>query len=84
MRRRVDTIRTRLAAALRAATGGPRFDFIGSQRGMFSLLGLDAAAVNALRDRHHVYVAPDSRVNVAGLPEDQIERLAKAIRSVVG
>jgi aspartate aminotransferase len=81
MRRRVAALRTRLAAALRAATGSSRFDFIEGQRGMFSLLGLDAAAVQALKERHHVYVAPDSRVNVAGLPESQIERVAAAIRS---
>ncbi|HXQ30530.1 MAG TPA: amino acid aminotransferase [Steroidobacteraceae bacterium] len=84
MRLRIATNRTLLAAALRAATGSARFDFIGGQRGMFSLLGLDAAAVRILKDRHHIYVAPDSRVNVAGLPESQIDRLATAIRAVAG
>jgi aspartate/tyrosine/aromatic aminotransferase len=84
MRLRIAGNRVRLAAALRAATGSTRFDFIGGQRGMFSLLGLDAAAVRTLKDRHHIFVAPDSRVNVAGLPEDQIDRLATALRAVIG
>ena len=83
MRTRVIGLRQPLAAALRCATGSPRFDFIGQQRGMFSLLGLDASQVGALRDRHHVYVAPDSRMNVAGLGETQIERLAAAIAAVL-
>jgi aromatic-amino-acid transaminase len=84
MRQRVVGLRQPLAAALKAATASERFDFIGAQRGMFSLLGLNAAQVGALRDRHHVYVAPDSRMNVAGLAETQIERLAQAVASVLG
>ncbi len=82
MRARVTGLRGPLAAALRSATGGRRFDFIGTQRGMFSLLGLDADAVRELKERHHVYVAPDSRVNIAGLAASQIERLAGAIADV--
>jgi aspartate/tyrosine/aromatic aminotransferase len=84
MRQRVAAQRTRLAAALREQFQSPRFDFIAGQRGMFSLLGIDAAAVQALASRHHVYVAADGRVNIAGLPEAQIERLAGALRAVAG
>jgi len=82
MRVRVGTIRSRLAAALRGEFGSTRFDFIEGQRGMFSLLGLPPAAVQALAAEHHVYIAGDSRINVAGLPEARIERVAKAIRAV--
>jgi aspartate aminotransferase len=82
MRQRIGLLRSRLAAALRAEFGGPRFDFIAGQRGMFSLLGLQPAAVRALALQHHVYIAPDSRVNVAGLPEAQVERVARALRAV--
>ena len=83
MRQRVTGVRAPLAAALKRATGGSRFDFIGAQRGMFSLLGLDADAVRELKERHHVYVAPDSRINVAGLADHQIEQLAGAVAAVV-
>ena len=83
MRARVIGLREPLAAALRQTTGSNRFDFVGRQRGMFSLLGLDATQVAALKERHHVYVAPDSRMNVAGLAESQIERLAEALGAVV-
>jgi aspartate/tyrosine/aromatic aminotransferase len=84
MRERIATLRSRLATALAAEFGDRRFDFIAGQRGMFSLLGIEAAAVRALASQHHVYVAPDSRVNIAGLPEPQIERLARALRAVAG
>ena len=83
MRLRVATLRNSLAAALAAEFGSDRFDFIKGQRGMFSLLGLDPDAVKRLAAEHHVYVAPDSRSNIAGLPEPKVERLAKAIRAVV-
>ncbi len=84
MRLRVLNIRNRLAAALRAEFGSPRFDFISGQRGMFSLLGLSDAAVQRLASEHHVYVAGESRINVAGLPEPKIERVAQAIHAVAG
>jgi aspartate aminotransferase len=88
MRVRVVALRRELAAALRAtsqhAADSGRFDFIAGQRGMFSLLGLPPAAVAALRSEHHVYLAPDSRINVAGLPAAAVERVARAIRAVAG
>jgi aspartate/tyrosine/aromatic aminotransferase len=83
MRLRVQSLRNALAAALAQEFGSSRFDFIKGQRGMFSLLGLSPASVKQLAAEHHVYMAPDSRSNIAGLPEPQVERLAKAIRAVV-
>ncbi|MBS0396014.1 MAG: aminotransferase class I/II-fold pyridoxal phosphate-dependent enzyme, partial [Proteobacteria bacterium] len=82
MRTRVAALRTALAGALRQACGSGRFDFIARQRGMFSLLGIAPEAVQALQSRHHVYIAADSRINLAGLPESQIERVARAIHAV--
>jgi aromatic-amino-acid transaminase len=84
MRLRVGALRDGLSSALARELGNNRFDFIRGQRGMFSLLGLAPAAVSALAAEHHVYVAGDSRINVAGLPEARIERVARAIRAVAG
>jgi aspartate/tyrosine/aromatic aminotransferase len=86
MRDRVLELRRRLAAALRAGDGrghDDRFDFVERHRGMFSLLGLPPAAVEKLRTEHHVYTAPDSRTNIAGLRFADVERVARAIRAVV-
>jgi aromatic-amino-acid transaminase len=86
MRERVLELRRRLAAALRAGDGrghDDRFDFVERHRGMFSLLGLPPAAVEKLRTEHHVYTAPDSRTNIAGLRFADVERVARAIRAVV-
>jgi aromatic-amino-acid transaminase len=82
MRVRITTTRRRLADTLRETFGGPRYDFIAGQRGMFSLLGLAPEAVQRLQTAHHIYIAADSRINIAGLPEPQIARLAAALRQV--
>ena len=84
MRQRIAAQRQRLAGALREQFQSARFDFIAGQRGMFSLLGLAPAAVRALSAEHHVYIAADSRINIAGLPDPQVERLARALRAVAG
>ncbi len=84
MRQRIRALRVGLASALGSVTGEPRFDFIKGQQGMFSLLGLSPAAVQALATEHHIYVAPDSRMNVAGLSEAKIEHVATAIGAVLG
>jgi aspartate/tyrosine/aromatic aminotransferase len=51
---------------------------------MFSLLGIDAAAIARLRDHHHVYVPPDGRINVAGVSELNVDRVADSIVGVLG
>jgi aspartate/tyrosine/aromatic aminotransferase len=49
---------------------------------MFSLLGLDAAAIARLRDERHVYVPPDGRMNVAGLNESNVDYVAESIAAL--
>jgi len=79
MRTRITDMRILLAQRLREVTGGGSFDFIGTQRGMFSLLGVSAAAVERLRDRHHIYMTSDSRMNLAGIMPDNVSYVAGAI-----
>ena len=83
MRQRMLRLRIGFAEALRRQSNSDRFDFIAQHRGMFSRLGLTEAQVVRLRDEHAVYMVGDSRINVAGLPEDGLDRLAKAIVSVL-
>ena len=60
-------------------TGDGSFDFIEAQRGMFSLLGVSAAAVDALRDKHHIYMTADSRMNLAGIMPHNVAYVAESI-----
>jgi aspartate aminotransferase len=84
MRRDMLTLRTGLAEALRRETNTDRFDFIADHRGMFSRLGLGAEQVAALRADHGIYMVGDSRVNIAGLPRDGLERIARAMVATSG
>ncbi|RUV91369.1 aspartate/tyrosine/aromatic aminotransferase [Mesorhizobium sp. M1A.F.Ca.IN.022.07.1.1] len=83
MRLRMLRLRVAFAEALRRQSNSDRFDFVASHRGMFSRLGLTEAQVERLRTEHAVYMVGDSRINVAGLPEDGMDELAKAIVSVL-
>lgn len=82
MRLRMLDLRRGLAEALRRETNSDRFDFVAEHRGMFSRLGASPEQVRALRDEHGIYVVGDSRVNVAGLPADGLDKLARALVAV--
>jgi len=79
MRHRIARNRADLAAALREATRSPRFDFLTTQRGMFSLLGLAPDQIDRLRDDPGVYIVGDGRINLAGLTPETIPAVAAAL-----
>ena len=82
MRKRMVGNRRKLADALARETGSGRFEFIAAQKGMFSMLGLTPAQVGALREKHHIYMPGDSRINVAGLGDANIDFVAKSVAGV--
>lgn len=84
MRQRMVSLRLGFAEALRRQSNSDRFDFLARHRGMFSRLGITPEQVRRLREEHGVYVIGDSRINVAGLPQDGLDKLAAAVVSVVG
>lgn len=79
MRGRIADMRTLLAQRLRARTGDDAFDFLAVQRGMFSLLGVPPPVVDRLRERHHIYMLDDSRMNLAGIMPHNVDYVAAAI-----
>jgi len=83
MRRRMVLLREGFADALRRQSNSDRFDFIARHRGMFSRIGATPAQVEKLRKEYGVYMVGDSRINVAGLPEDRLDTLAASIVSVM-
>ena len=72
-------LRQQLADELRHLSGSDRFGFLAEHRGMFSRLGTTPDKVDALREKHAVYMVGDSRLNIAGLNSATIPVLAKAI-----
>jgi aspartate aminotransferase len=83
MRTRMSDLRRELVARLAAACPDRSFAFIAAQHGMFSLLGVSTEQVHALRDRHHVFMTDDSRINVAGLRIENLDYFAQAIAQVL-
>jgi aspartate aminotransferase len=79
MRKRIMDMRALLADELRSATGDRTFDFIRTQHGMFSLLGVSPAVVDRLRETHHIYMLQDSRMNLAGIMPHNARYVADAI-----
>jgi len=84
MRTRIQDMRSLLAQRLQEVTGDNSFDFIRTQHGMFSLLGVSRDAVERLREKHHIYMTADSRMNLAGIMPDNVAYVAKAFAAERG
>jgi aspartate aminotransferase len=83
MRVRMVGLRQEFSETMRKRSNSDRFDYIATQKGMFSRLPLSTEQIETLRDDHAIYIVGDGRINVAGLPEEGIEELADAICSVL-
>ena len=79
MTARMKSLRAMLVERLAALRPELDFSWLVRQRGMFSLLGLDAAAVRLLSERHHIYTPPDGRMNVAGISASNVDYIAESI-----
>ena len=75
-------LRQSLADELQRLAGSDRFSFLAQHRGMFSRLGASPELVEKLRVEHGIYMIGDSRMNIAGLNQQTIPILAKAIVDV--
>ncbi len=83
MRQRIQGLRHQAVQQLKRACPQRNFGFIETQRGMFSYLGITVEQVRALQSRHHVYMTDDSRINIAGLRQDNLEYFAQSVAQVL-
>jgi len=72
-------LRRKLADELRQLSNSDRFDFIAHHRGMFSQIGTTPEKVEQMRKDAGIYMVSDSRMNIAGLNDETVPILAKAI-----
>ena len=85
MRQRIRTMRERLHAALDERFQGRRnFDYLLTQRGMFSYTGLNEAQVTRLRDEHAVYLVRSGRMCISGLTDGNVDHVAASMAAVLG
>ncbi|KAJ3538061.1 hypothetical protein NM208_g6071 [Fusarium decemcellulare] len=84
MRKRLQGLRKQLHHALTKELHTPgNWDHILQETGLFSYLPLAPHQCKTLIDRHHIYLPSNGRINISGLNQGNIERVAKAIDQVV-
>lgn len=83
MRRRILDMRSRLVAALKVALPGRDFDYLLTQRGMFSYTGLSGQQVDRLRDEFGIYLVRSGRICVSGLNSSNVDRVASGLAAVL-
>jgi aromatic-amino-acid transaminase len=83
MRDRIRSMRKQLVEKLKARGVSQNFDFVLSQRGMFSYSGLTAAQVDQLRDNHAIYAVSTGRICVAALNSRNIDYVVDSIAEVL-
>ncbi|SCU86240.1 LADA_0D13256g1_1 [Lachancea dasiensis] len=80
---RINTMRKLLVDNLRKHNAPGSWVHVIDQNGMFGFLGLTETEVKDLRLDHHIYMAANSRISIAGLNEANVEYVAQCITSVV-
>ncbi len=83
MRLRMQLLRQLLVNKLNEKGANKDFSFVTSQKGMFSYLCISPEQVQAVRDKHSVYFVDSSRVNVAGISNNNVDALATALVDVL-
>jgi aromatic-amino-acid transaminase len=82
MRERIRAMRIGLVEKLKARGVTQDFDFVVTQRGMFSYTGLTAAQVDRLRDEFGIYAVSTGRICLAAINSRNIDYVADAIAAV--
>jgi len=83
MRDRINNYRQLIIDKLKAEGIQQDFSFITRQHGMFSFLGINKEQIERLRKEFSIYMVGSSRVNVAGLNQNNIDYFAKAMAQVL-
>ena len=83
MRERIAAMRSAVHAVLTRKRPGRNFEYLLTQRGMFSYTGLTPTQVDRLREEFGVYLVRSGRMCVAGLNTANVERAAAAMAAVM-
>lgn len=83
MRNRILEMRQKLVNAMREVLPYHDFNYLLTQRGMFSYTGFSADQVDALRERFGVYLLRSGRMCLTGLTDANINYVAKAFAAVL-
>ena len=79
----IEAMRQALYDVLSRTLPGRDFNYLLTQRGMFSYTGLTPEQVERLREHHGVYLIRSGRMCVAGLNRHNVETAAHAMAAVL-
>ncbi len=82
MRTRILSMRQELVSALKNALPNRNFDYLLTQRGMFSYTGFSPEQVDRLREEFGVYLIASGRMCMAGLNHSNVQRVAAAFAAI--
>eukprot|EP00002_Diphylleia_rotans_P018609 TRINITY_DN3601_c0_g1_i2.p1 TRINITY_DN3601_c0_g1~~TRINITY_DN3601_c0_g1_i2.p1 ORF type:complete len:416 (-),score=95.90 TRINITY_DN3601_c0_g1_i2:143-1390(-) len=83
MVQRMKGLRSALVAELILAGVSGDWHHIERQVGMFAYSGLSTDQVRELQTKHHIYMADDGRISIAGLCSQDIPKIASAMHDVL-
>jgi aspartate aminotransferase len=83
MRQRIANLRSDLVSRLNQLQSKQDFSFIANEKGMFSFLGLSVEQVHQLKNQYSIYMTDTSRISVAGLTQNNLDYVARAVVSVL-
>lgn len=83
IRNRMNLLRIQLADQLNQAQSQIDFSFIARSKGMFCYLGISREQVLELRSRYAIYLLESTRINVAGLSENNLGTIVERVAEVV-
>lgn len=82
MASRIQDMRAKLADKLREVGSKHDWSHITRQIGMFAFTGMSSDMVDELTARYKIFLTRDGRVSIAGLNDNNLEYVAKAIHDV--
>jgi len=83
VRRRMNSLRLGLAEGLNATQSKIDFGFVAQSKGMFCFLGIPQADVLTLRSEFGIYLLESTRINVAGLSEQNLPVIVERVADVI-
>ncbi len=83
MRDRIKAMRFKLKSVLEAKLPGHNWDYLTTQKGMFSYTGLSPQQVERLRAEYGIYLLTTSRMCIAGLNIHNVDYVASAMAEVL-
>ena len=83
VRSRMNRLRVGLAEGLNQAQSKINFDFVAQSKGMFCFLGIPREDVLQIRSEFGIYLLESTRINVAGLSEDNLPIIIDRVADVI-